>query len=141
MYENSLILYYLQMALVKKDAIIPKDAEKSLRLDLHRSFILKYGDDPDEYEYAMSEFLRMNGLYWGVAAMDLMHSLELMERDKIVQFVTECQDPDTGGFRPVHGHDPHILNTLSAVQVTLSVPSFSGGMEMLYFLFSYVRLP
>ena len=106
------------MALVKKDAIIPKDAEKSLRLDLHRSFILKYGDDPDEYEYAMSEFLRMNGLYWGVAAMDLMHSLELMERDKIVQFVTECQDPDTGGFRPVHGHDPHILNTLSAVQVS-----------------------
>jgi len=107
------------MALVKKDAIIPKDAEKSLRLDLHRSFILKYGDDPDEYEYAMSEFLRMNGLYWGVAAMDLMHSLELMERDKIVQFVTECQDPDTGGFRPVHGHDPHILNTLSAVQVAI----------------------
>ena len=129
------------MALVKKDAIIPKDAEKSLRLDLHRSFILKYGDDPDEYEYAMSEFLRMNGLYWGVAAMDLMHSLELMERDKIVQFVTECQDPDTGGFRPVHGHDPHILNTLSAVQVTLSVPSFNERMEMLYFLFSYVRLP
>ena len=105
------------MALLKKDSVIPKNAPKELLLDLHKTYISKYGDDPDDYEYAMSEFLRMNGLYWGVAVMDLMRSLDTMDRENIVKFVVECQDPETGGFRPVHDHDPHILNTLSAVQV------------------------
>jgi len=107
------------MALLKKDSVIPKDAPKELLLDLHKTYISKYGDDPDDYEYAMSEFLRMNGLYWGVAVMDLMRSLDTMDRENIVKFVVECQDPETGGFRPVHDHDPHILNTLSAVQVAI----------------------
>ena len=107
------------MALLKKDSVIPKDAPKELLLDLHKTYISKYGDDPDDYEYAMSEFLRMNGLYWGVAVMDLMRSLDTMDRENIVKFVVECQDPDTGGFRPVHDHNPHILNTLSAVQVAI----------------------
>jgi len=105
------------MATVVKDAHIPPDAPTSLLLDLHASFLLKYGSDPDEYEYAMSEFLRMNGVYWGVAAMDLMGRLGDMKKDEIVEFLVECQDLETGGFRPVAGHDPHLLNTLSAVQV------------------------
>ena len=37
----------------------------------------RYGSDPDDFEYAMSEFLRMNGMYWGVACMDLMGRLEV----------------------------------------------------------------
>ena len=105
------------MALLKKDAKIPENSPTSLLLDLHKGFISKYGDDPNEYEYAMSEFLRMNGLYWGVAVMDLMNSLDSMDKEKIVKFVVDCQDPETGGFRPVEEHDPHILNTLSAVQI------------------------
>merc|ERR1719322_1786899 len=57
-------------------------------------------------------------MYWGVAVMDLMGKLENMEKDKIIDFIVSCQD-SSGGFRPVEGHDPHILNTLSAVQVAL----------------------
>ena len=72
------------MALVKLDSAIPKDAPTTLLLELHKKFISKYGDDPEEYEYAMSEFLRMNGLYWGISVMDLMNSLDMMDRDKIV---------------------------------------------------------
>ena len=107
------------MTLLRKDAVIPPNAPTELLLDLHCDFISKYGDDPNEYEYAMSEFLRMNGLYWGVAAMDLMNSLEKMDREAIIEFVVSCQDEETGGFRPVHQHDPHILNTLSAIQVAV----------------------
>lgn len=33
----------------------------------------------------MSEFLRMNGMYWGVACMDLMGRLEVRV-EKFVQF-------------------------------------------------------
>ena len=108
------------MALTRKDAKIPDNAPKELLLDLHQTYISKYGEDPDEYEYAMSDFLRMNGLYWGVAVMDLMNSLDKMDKDRIIKFIVECQDPKTGGFRPVQEHDPHILNTLSAVQVIIA---------------------
>jgi geranylgeranyl transferase type-2 subunit beta len=109
----------LVMAVICKDAVIPPDAPTTLLLDLHTSFIMKYGEDPDEYEYAMSEFLRMNGVYWGVSAMDLMNKLEDMQKKDIIDFLRECQDEQSGGFCPVKDHDPHILNTLSAVQVAV----------------------
>ena len=44
------------------------------------SLPFRYGQDPDDFEYAMSEFLRMNGMYWGVACMDLMDRLSDMDR-------------------------------------------------------------
>ena len=40
-------------------------------------------------------------------------------REGVVEFLIDCQDGESGGFRPVQGHDPHLLNTLSAVQVDL----------------------
>ena len=40
-----------------------------------------------------------------------------VSREGVVKFLVDCQDSETGGFRPVQGHDPHLLNTLSAVQV------------------------
>ena len=104
------------MAVVCKDATIPDNSPKTLLLNMHSDYISKYGNDPDEYEYAMSEFLRMNGIYWGVAAMDIMGKLETMDKDSIKAFLVACQD-SSGGFKPVEGHDPHLLNTLSAVQV------------------------
>ena len=42
--------------------------------------LFRYGQDPDDFEYAMSEFLRMNGMYWGVACMDLIDRLHEMDR-------------------------------------------------------------
>merc|ERR1719454_724110 len=56
-------------------------------------------------------------MYWGVACMDLMDRLSDMDREGIIQFLVDCQDLESGGFRPVQNHDPHLLNTLSAVQV------------------------
>jgi len=105
------------MAVIVKDAVMPANAPTSLIMDQHASFIAKYGQDPDDFEYAMSEFLRMNGMYWGVACMDLMDRLSDMDREGIIQFLVDCQDLESGGFRPVQNHDPHLLNTLSAVQV------------------------
>ena len=45
-------------ALSRKDAVIPADSSVDLLLDKHVEFLLKYGEDPDDYEYAMSDFLR-----------------------------------------------------------------------------------
>ena len=71
------------MAVVNKDAVIPKDAPKTLLTPKHSDFILKYGQDKDDYEYVMSEFLRMNGIYWGLTAMDLMHHCDKMNKDEV----------------------------------------------------------
>ena len=101
----------------KKDVILPAGGPTELLAASHADFIAKYGSDPDDSEYAMSEFLRMNGVYWGATAMDLMGRLGAMERAAIVKYLQECQDGGSGGFSAVAGHDPHLLNTLSAVQV------------------------
>lgn len=66
----------------------------------------------------MTEYLRMSGIYWGLTAIELMGQLERMNKQEILDFIKECQD-DSGGVSASIGHDPHLLYTLSAVQVKL----------------------
>lgn len=68
-------------------------------------------------EYCMTEYLRISGIYWGLTVMDLMHSLERMNKQEVLQFVRDCQH-ECGGVGASVGHDPHLLYTLSAVQVS-----------------------
>lgn len=65
----------------------------------------------------MTEFLRMSGIYWGVTALDLMDHVSRIDQASIVEFIKRCQCPISGGISPCENHDPHILYTLSAVQV------------------------
>ena len=68
-------------------------------------------------EYIMTEYLRMSGIYWGLCVMDLMSALEQMNRKEVLAFVQSCHH-ENGGFSASVGHDPHLLYTLSAVQVS-----------------------
>ncbi len=80
-------------------------------------------------EYVMAEYLRMSGVYWCLSAMDLMGELHRMNREDILEFIRQCQHP-CGGFGASQGHDPHLLHTLSVVQVRISVATvcnISGG--------------
>jgi geranylgeranyl transferase type-2 subunit beta len=52
------------MAFARKDAPLPADAPDRLLMDEHARFILKYDQDKEEYEFVMSEFLRLNAVYW-----------------------------------------------------------------------------
>ncbi|XP_071495765.1 geranylgeranyl transferase type-2 subunit beta-like [Diadema antillarum] len=99
-----------------KDVTLKPDAPKDLLLDKHVEYIAKYGSKKDDYEYVMTEYLRMSGMYWGITVMDLMGQLDRMDRQEIVDFVVACQH-DCGGFGASIGHDPHLLYTLSAVQI------------------------
>lgn len=65
----------------------------------------------------MTEHFRMSGMYWGLTAMDILGQLDKMSRSEVVQFIRQCQDAESGGFSASLGHDPHMLFTLSAVQV------------------------
>lgn len=69
----------------------------------------------------MTEFLRMSGIYWGVTALDLMDDVSKLDKASIVEFIKKCQCPISGGISPCENHDPHILYTLSAVQVIIII--------------------
>lgn len=64
----------------------------------------------------MSEYLRMSGVYWGLTVMDLMGQLHRMNKEEILVFIKSCQH-ECGGVSASIGHDPHLLYTLSAVQI------------------------
>ena len=68
-------------------------------------------------EYYITEYLRMSGVYWGLTALDLLNNLDRMDRQEVLEFVKSCQHP-CGGFGAAPRHDPHLLYTLSAIQVS-----------------------
>ncbi|KAJ8430243.1 hypothetical protein Cgig2_009421 [Carnegiea gigantea] len=68
------------------------------------------------FESLVMEHLRMNGAYWGLTTLDLLGKLQVVNQDEVISWIMECQH-ESGGFGGNVGHDPHVLYTLSAVQV------------------------
>lgn len=64
----------------------------------------------------MTEHLRMSGIYWGLTALDLMGDLEKIDKEEVLTFIKKCQR-DCGGIAASINHDPHLLYTLSAIQI------------------------
>ena len=87
-----------------------------LEAEKHVQYILLVEKRKDDFESVVTEHLRMNGAYWGLTTLDLLGKLEIVDQDEVVSWVMECQH-ESGGFGGNIGHDPHIVHTLSAVQV------------------------
>jgi len=84
----------------------------------HIAYIKKIANDKGSFEYYVTQQFRMSGVYWGLTALavmgrDLNDELNIPE---IVDWVLSCQH-ENGGFSADIGHDPHILYTLSAIQI------------------------
>ncbi|CAI9776352.1 unnamed protein product [Fraxinus pennsylvanica] len=62
------------------------------------------------------EHLRLNGAYWGLTTLDILGKLDAVDQDEVVSWVMHWQH-ESGGFGGNIGHDPHMLYTLSAIQV------------------------
>ena len=99
-----------------KDVTLKEDQPTQLLFSKHQQFLLAYAKNQNSYEYVMSEWLRASGVYWCLTALKLLNCDELKE-DDIEEFVMSCYSPETGGFGASPKHDPHILYTLSAVQI------------------------
>ena len=90
--------------------------ELQLATAAHVKYIQSLDTKKDEYEYWLTEHLRLNGLYWGLVALHLLGHPDALPRDETIEFVLSCQH-DNGGFGAAPGHDAHMLSTVSAVQV------------------------
>lgn len=102
--------------------------------NLHVQYIqnlAKKIDNPSSYEGAVTEHLRMSGIYWSLTALSILVPLEEVDErmnlcskadasddtPTIVDFVFECFDAKSGGFGGNKLQDGHILYTLSAIQI------------------------
>ena len=95
-----------------------EDSELRFLEEEHVKYIQKVSQDTTSFEMVVMQHMRMSGVYWGTTAMALLgRNLKSdMKSDDIVEFVLSCQY-DNGGFGGNVGHDPHMLYTLSALQV------------------------
>ncbi|KAJ6694495.1 hypothetical protein OIU85_005201 [Salix viminalis] len=87
-----------------------------LVVDKHVKYILSVEKRKDSFESVVLEHLRMNGAYWGLTTLDLLGKLDALDSNEVIQWIMKCQH-ESGGFAGNIGHDPHLLYTLSAVQV------------------------
>ncbi|KAJ1967295.1 Rab geranylgeranyltransferase, partial [Dimargaris verticillata] len=83
----------------------------------HIRYIQELDEKKSSLEYWYSEHLRLSGVYWGLTALELMGQPDALDRDAVIAYVKSCQDPASGGFGGHPDHDPHLLYTLSAVQI------------------------
>ena len=58
----------------------------------------------------------MSGMYWGLTGLSLLGKLHMVDAEKVLSWVMTCQHSN-GGFGGSGRNDPHLLYTLSAVQV------------------------
>ena len=72
--------------------------------DKHVDFIKKVASDVDSFEYLVTQYLRMSGVYWGMTAMRTLGKrvADEMNQTEIVEWVISCQDEKTGGYRCVY---------------------------------------
>lgn len=94
--------------------------ELSLATSAHVKYIQSLDTRKDEYDYWLTEHLRLNGLYWGLTALHLLGHPDALPRDETIDFVLSCQH-ESGGFGAAPGHDAHMLSTVSAVQILAMV--------------------
>lgn len=92
-------------------------SKSELLVDKHVTYVCDLFRHPSFLEHYMAEHLKMNALYWGLSALQLVHRAQDFKREDIVEFILSCYDSCTGGFGAAPKHDPHLLSTLSALQV------------------------
>ncbi|KAJ0806548.1 putative protein geranylgeranyltransferase type II [Helianthus annuus] len=88
-----------------------------LAAEKHAKYILTVEKKKDSIESALMEHLRINGAYWGLTTLDILDKLAAaVDQETIISWVMSCQH-ESGGFGGNEGHDPHLLYTLSAIQI------------------------
>ncbi|KAK3996413.1 terpenoid cyclases/protein prenyltransferase alpha-alpha toroid [Cladorrhinum sp. PSN332] len=97
--------------------------ELKLATSAHVKYIQSLDTRKDEYDYWLTEHLRLNGLYWGLTALHLLGHPDALPRAETIDFVLSCQH-ENGGFGAAPGHDAHMLSTVSAVQILATIDAF-----------------
>lgn len=74
----------------------PPDHLSTLLVPLHVKHILRLSSNTTSLAYHLSTHLRLNGVYWGLMALELMGRGEELKEDELVEFVMSCWDQKSG---------------------------------------------
>ncbi|KAM7257938.1 hypothetical protein ACFE04_013679 [Oxalis oulophora] len=96
--------------------IKPGEHTGKLAAEKHVKYILSVQKKKNSNESVALEYLRMNGAYWGLTTLDLLGKLDTVDKDEVISWIMQCRH-ESGGFAGNIGYDPHMLYTLSVVQV------------------------
>ncbi|PWY67756.1 beta subunit of rab geranylgeranyltransferase [Aspergillus eucalypticola CBS 122712] len=96
------------------------ESNLNLSVERHVDYIKNLDSRRDELEYWLTEHLRLNGVYWGLTALHLLGRPDVLPREDTIDFVLSCQR-ENGGFGAAPGHDAHMLYTVSAVQILVTL--------------------
>ncbi|KAI0980348.1 hypothetical protein GJ496_005157 [Pomphorhynchus laevis] len=104
------------------DFSIPDNKRISkLLIEKHIEFINGYGTDHDKDAYIMSDYLRVSGIYWAFTSLQIMKHNRSPDSTIIQTIVNDCFDRKmSGGFRAWVNHEPHLLFTLSSIQILIT---------------------
>ncbi|KAJ6121664.1 beta subunit of rab geranylgeranyltransferase [Penicillium capsulatum] len=108
------------MALVAGPGRAGGTSDLELHTMKHVAYIKTLDTRSDELQYWLTEHLRLNGVYWGLTALHLLGHPDALPRQDTIDFVLSCQR-DNGGFGAAPGHDAHMLYTVSAVQILVTI--------------------
>lgn len=104
---------------------LPIPSTDELLIPLHVKYIQSLDTRKDDLEYWLTEHLRLNGIYWGLTALDLMNNIDALPRDEVIGYVQSLQ-LECGGFGGDRHHDAHITCTLSAVQILITLDALDA---------------
>lgn len=79
------------------------DSPARLLVPLHVAFIEALDKKRDSLAYHLTTHLRMNGVYWGLTALEILGRPEVLDRQALIDFVISCWNDETGecGFPDV----------------------------------------
>lgn len=72
------------------------DPSRQLLIPLHVAFIEALDKKRDSLAYHFTTHLRMNGVYWGLTALEILGRPEVLDRQALIDFVFSCWNDDTG---------------------------------------------
>lgn len=90
---------------------------EQLAVEKHIDYIVALNTKVRDYEFWLTEHLRLNGIYWGLTALFILDTPDSLNSKEVIKFVLSCFDKQSGGFGAFPEHDGHMLLTLSAVQI------------------------
>lgn len=71
------------MAAPIKDIKLDDNAPTEILFDKHIRFIQEYGQKENVYEYGMTDYLRVSGMYWGLTALELLHARPEKSKEEV----------------------------------------------------------
>lgn len=90
----------------------------SVDIDKHVKYILGLEEKTKTSDALyFTDHKRLSGVYWALSSLCLLNRLDDLPKERILKYVMSCYHPKEGSFSGNTDQDPHLLYTLSGIQI------------------------